>query len=249
MKFNPKWVVIKSEPLNLSIQFLMSIVRQIFSSICSHSPFNISKCNKGINMKPENEAVRRINSSSSAGSLLSCLACSRRGRVKWQGSVSPQALKGSVGVVKGNNFPTLSKKKQTLEQFRGNDNRGEMLVKDFSLHCWVCLDISASLLWDALTTLKLSHWNNKILVFLKEIPRTLCTVQVLPWGERAFLCFSSEWPLRGRNEPGNRLRLLQTHRIQLQGSPKNLPAAKVQWENSHLQGGTLGSGCSIPEHT
>lgn len=87
-------------------------------------------------MKSENRVVRRINSSSSDLGLPSCLAYSRSGRVKWQGSVSPQALKGSVCVVKGNNFPTFSEKKpQALKQFRENDNRGEMSVRDFSLKC------------------------------------------------------------------------------------------------------------------
>lgn len=42
MKFNPKRGVIKSEPFNLSIQLLTSVVRKIFSSVV-HTPHLISQ--------------------------------------------------------------------------------------------------------------------------------------------------------------------------------------------------------------
>lgn len=75
-------------------------------------------------------------------------------------------------------------------------------------------------------------------LFLKEISRTLCTVQVLPGGERAVIRPTHERPIRGRNKPGNRLRILQAHWIQLPSAPQNLPAAQVQWEDGHLQRGS-----------
>lgn len=74
-------------------------------------------------------------------------------------------------------------------------------------------------------------------LFLKEISRTLCTVQVVPGSERTVICTTHERPVWGRNKSRDRLCILQAHRVQLPGTPQNLPAAQVQWEDSHLQGG------------